>query len=499
MRPRLLVCYAAVMAVAIGTFLLSPNDTWLQVAWEVVVGWAAAAMVVVGVRRYRPGCPLAWYLFAAGVFLNTTGIGVEAITTKVFKATGYPTLADVFWLGLYPGLIGGMVLLIRSRTSIRDWATMVDTTTITTGLGLLSWVFVIHPQAADPTLSLLGRAVVVAYPVGDVIVLAMMVRILLGGGRLEAALRFMVASLVAFLGADIAWAVLYHFGSTPTPAWMHVLQMTFLVAYALVGAAALHPSVSRVADQVPARDAHPSPVLLTGLALASLIAPALLMFQASRHVITDSVAIAISSAGLFLLVVTRMAGLLRQVEIQARRLRELARVDELTGLPNRRAWSAELPLAIERARRDGTPVSIALLDLDHFKRFNDTYGHPAGDQLLRAATAGWRSRLRSVDLIGRYGGEEFIVLLPMADAAEASQVLERLREVTPAGQTFSAGVATWDGHETSDELIVCADSALYAAKGAGRNCTVIYDRALTPASGQAAGTQPAPATSQQVM
>jgi diguanylate cyclase len=144
-------------------------------------------------------------------------------------------------------------------------------------------------------------------------------------------------------------------------------------------------------------------------------------------------------------------------------------VDELTGLPNRRAWSAELPAAIERARRDRVALSVALLDLDHFKRFNDEYGHQAGDRLLKTATAAWSAKLRTVDQLARYGGEEFIVLLPGATAELAASVLERLRGVTSAGQTFSAGVAAWDGNETSEELIARADQALYQAKDAGRD------------------------------
>jgi diguanylate cyclase (GGDEF)-like protein len=131
--------------------------------------------------------------------------------------------------------------------------------------------------------------------------------------------------------------------------------------------------------------------------------------------------------------------------------------------------------AIERSRRDGTSLSIALIDLDHFKRFNDELGHQAGDRLLRGAAAAWRDALRAADEIARYGGEEFIVLLHNADPAEANAVLERLRPVTPAGQTFSAGVATWTAPETSDELIARADRALYRAKETGRNRTVFGD------------------------
>ena len=118
-----------------------------------------------------------------------------------------------------------------------------------------------------------------------------------------------------------------------------------------------------------------------------------------------------------------------------------------------------------------------MVDLDHFKRFNDSFGHPAGDRLLKAAAAAWAHQLRAVDLLSRYGGEEFILLLPDAGLTEADEVLGRLREATPLAQTFSGGLALWDGGETSDELIARADAALYAAKRAGRDRVVIADAA----------------------
>jgi diguanylate cyclase len=159
----------------------------------------------------------------------------------------------------------------------------------------------------------------------------------------------------------------------------------------------------------------------------------------------------------------------REVERQAAQLREMARRDELTGLPNRRTWNEELPRALEAARRDGRPLTVAVLDLDHFKRFNDRYGHPAGDRLLKEASAAWHGTLRAADLLARYGGEEFVVLLPDADAGEARRVLERALGATPHEQTFSAGLAVWDRAETPDQLLQRADKALYEAKAAGRN------------------------------
>ena len=109
----------------------------------------------------------------------------------------------------------------------------------------------------------------------------------------------------------------------------------------------------------------------------------------------------------------------------------MGRRDGLTGIPNRRTWDNELPVAMDRARRDGVPLAVAILALDHFKDFNDQYGHQAGDRLLKSATSAWSRMLRTTDLLCRYGGEEFSVLLPAATTDQAAEVLERLRAVMP--------------------------------------------------------------------
>src|SRR5918999_1181746 len=158
------------------------------------------------------------------------------------------------------------------------------------------------------------------------------------------------------------------------------------------------------------------------------------------------------------------------------RLEASARTDDLTGLPNRRAWEQELPRELSRAKREERPVCVAMLDIDRFKRFNDERGHQAGDRLLKQAAAAWSEQLRSSDMLARYGGEEFAVLLPGCTLHDAQALLERLRLSMPEAQTVSAGVACWDGSESSEELVGRADSALYEAKRAGR------DRLITAAA-----------------
>lgn len=157
--------------------------------------------------------------------------------------------------------------------------------------------------------------------------------------------------------------------------------------------------------------------------------------------------------------------------------------DLLTGVANRRAFTEALQRAIGEAQHHGLPLSLMMVDVDHFKRINDELGHPAGDAVLKEVAARIASGVRSADVLARYGGEEFIVLLPATQAAEALGVAERLRRAlaetpieTPRGQvivTASFGVAccatTADEAADGDALIQLADEALYEAKGAGRN------------------------------
>jgi diguanylate cyclase (GGDEF)-like protein/PAS domain S-box-containing protein len=154
------------------------------------------------------------------------------------------------------------------------------------------------------------------------------------------------------------------------------------------------------------------------------------------------------------------------------RLAELSRTDELTGLPNRRAWEELLDREMRVARRTRLPLSVVMLDLDYFKAYNDQHGHQGGDRLLWLAAHLWRENLRDTDVLARWGGEEFGLLLPGCDLESARVLLERLHELPLDGVTFSAGIAEWDGTSSDEALIGQADAALYAAKRAGRNRTL---------------------------
>ena len=188
---------------------------------------------------------------------------------------------------------------------------------------------------------------------------------------------------------------------------------------------------------------------------------------------------------------------LDQANGELKRAKELAHTDPLTGLSNRRALSELIVRDIARAHRTKEAFCVAILDIDHFKRVNDRYGHAAGDQALMHVAFVAKSGVRETDAICRYGGEEFIILLPGAGADGAYFVIDRMRkmvEKTPfifGGQKitlrYSAGVAQLQADEDAERLLERADRALYQAKRSGRNRVNIAGALPAPAQSTARG------------
>ena len=189
--------------------------------------------------------------------------------------------------------------------------------------------------------------------------------------------------------------------------------------------------------------------------------------------------------------ISRQSDELRQTLVQAQ---ALATTDMLTGLLNRRAMTDQLESELARVLRSGNPVCVALIDIDHFKKVNDHYGHRMGDEVLRAFASLAQGDLRQVDQLGRWGGEEFLLMMPHVDASQAWVAVERLRNriaAHPMGDsgnltvTISAGLAQFSHGESLDRWIERADQALYQAKQSGRNRSLIAE--------QPAATSPSPA------
>jgi diguanylate cyclase (GGDEF)-like protein len=181
-------------------------------------------------------------------------------------------------------------------------------------------------------------------------------------------------------------------------------------------------------------------------------------------------------------------------------LERISTTDAVTGLRSRRYVGELLAIEVLRSTRYKTPLSVAMCDLDHFKRVNDSFGHPAGDAVLARAGAIIRDSLRATDVAGRYGGEEFLLVLPHTDIDGAESFAERVRASieeaafdvgaeAPHPVSVSIGVAMLGAEQTADTLMAAADEALYEAKGSGRNRVVVAAEALDTAGGK---TKPDP-------
>jgi diguanylate cyclase (GGDEF)-like protein len=469
--------YLVVLTASVIGYFGTP-DSWVQTIFYDAIAVSGAVAMVIGVRRNGAVAAGLWLMFAVCQLLVVCGDFTYALYARYFHSSPYPAPADVLYLTAGILEVAVLVLVVRRRMPERDASGVIEAMIIAGAFALIAWVYLMKPVTQSSDLTTAGRLVAIGYPVLDLLLLALLARMLAGGGARNGAFRLLAAGMVSYLAADYAWAFTDHFQFQAGTFTSHLMDAGYLLAFGLYGAAGLHPGIRDLASPVRATDRRFSRWRLVLLTMATMIAPMLLAAQARQddNHVADATAIVVGCIGMFLLVVARMAVLIRQVERQASvlerqaaELTELAQRDALTGLANRRAWELALPLALDHARRDGSSLVLAVLDLDHFKRYNDRYGHQAGDRLLKEAAAAWVGGLRAGDLLARYGGEEFALLVPDGQSRQAVELLDRLRPLTPSGQTFSAGVAVWDGQESSDALFARADAALYAAKDSGRN------------------------------
>jgi diguanylate cyclase (GGDEF)-like protein len=362
--------------------------------------------------------------------------------------------------------------MVRTRRAGRDMTALLDATIIATGAAVVAAVFVIAPLASDSSLTGFGKVVSSSYPIGDVLLIAVIVRMWAAPGARTAAFRLLLAALGLTLGGDILWNASVLATGSQVNRWSDAVYLT---SYILVSAAAVVPSMTTVAEPAPDRDVRSSSqrrlvVLACGIMLPAV---ALLIDGATGGAVLWPV-IGLGSLVISGLVLLRMAGILRTVEVQAVQLAALARTDALTGAPNRRTWDHELSRACARSREQDTGLCVAMIDMDHFKAYNDTHGHQAGDRLLREAVAVWTEQLGAGMLLARYGGEEFAVLLPGLTLAQAQERIESLLPITPYDQTFSAGVSSWDPTSEPASALTNADDALYQAKRTGRARVLVY-------------------------
>jgi signal transduction histidine kinase len=316
----------AVAGAALGiTYHLVPPVIARLVVWP-AIGLSSAAAVVAGARRNRPARPLAWYLLAAGQVLLVAGDTLFNAQVRLLHADpGLPAASDLFYLAFYPCMLGGLLLLVRARSPGRDTASLIDATIVTTGLALLTWVFLLAPQVRGSDLTVPQRALSLAYPLGDVLLLAVAARLAAGPGRRPPAWWLLSGSLTALLAADVGH------GLQLSGRWQGggAANLGLLAFHLGCGVSALHPSMVWLSKPAPPRVRPPRDRLLP-LTGASLLAPAVLAVQAARHQPLEVPVVVGGSAVLFLLALARMRGLAGELALQHERKRVMQSVLRMT-------------------------------------------------------------------------------------------------------------------------------------------------------------------------
>jgi len=321
MKPRAWLLYLSGGLVALLAFLFVPGmrEGWFFNA----IALSSAIAIAIAVQMWKPEVRAPWYLFALGLTFFVAG---DVITYNYNRFFGtdlpFPSVGDLLYLSVYPCLIAGLLLLSRRRSPGRDRESVIDSLIVAIGVGVMSWVFLMAPYAQDPNLLMKERLVLLGYPIMDLMLLTVAVRLAIGAGKRATSFYLMLAAAVTLFVTDsiYGWILLNvpdgYDNSTG------FLELGWGMFYLLFGAAALHASMRTLSDRAAETESRLSKPRLALLAFASLMAPALMALEHARGNAVDLPVLIGASAALFLLVVFRMSGLVHKQEQSA--LREKA-------------------------------------------------------------------------------------------------------------------------------------------------------------------------------
>ncbi len=436
--------------------------------------------------REAPRLRWFWLLMALALAGQMGGDLVTSIYDLGSNPIPFPSLADPPFLALYPFMFAALLCVPLARgTGAQRARVALDMAIVILGGTMVIWLFALEPAITEGGQSLGQTLVSIAYPIGDVVLLSGLAAVVLNWSppAFRHSLILVGAGLLLFIVADIAYAhqVIHdeYTGGDP----VDLFWMLAIALFALAAASQREAAGSAETARAKVMSEHrPSPVPFLALLVGGL---SLLVAQSGNPFFPDvSLVLAALVLGMAVTVRQYLAQgetlhLQRELQGAHDQLAQLASLDSLTEIANRRAIDGILGHEVRRAQRYGRRLSVLFFDIDHFKRVNDRWGHPVGDQALKEFAAIAGAGLRPADALGRWGGEEFLAVLPETGRAEAMQTAERIRvEVerhrfsyeNDARLTCSIGVSSYeDDVADPSTLLDRADAAMYAAKRSGRN------------------------------
>jgi diguanylate cyclase len=459
---------------------LWPDSRWMGLAEDVASAVAALGLWIGAGRATGPGRK-AWRLLALAVTLWVVGDFVW--DGYAFAGVKRPdvSLADLGYLTGYPLLTLGLLQMARDRAGRHAREGLLDGCVFAAAATMAVWQVLVLPTTHS-TSSIVTSLVWSSYPLGDVLIIAAVMWVALTPGRRTAPTHLLMTAVVTMFVVDVLYVYL------PTVSTFNVARLDpwFPISYALLAAAALHPARDELAT-ARAHSVLPMHRARFGLLAVSLCTAPVVGILGASDTFVERVVLIVLSSAISAAVIARFAATVRSRERAQQALSHRATHDELTGVVNRVLLIDRIDHALTRASRHGESLAVLYLDLDGFKRINDTLGHQAGDALLVEVARRITAVVRPADTVGRLGGDEFVVLCENINIDEAARVAERLISTveSPLGTndavvriTTSIGIAFSTVGDTGDDLISSADAAMYAAKRDGGDRYEVYDETL---------------------